>query len=496
MPLKIARHIATVFCRIIIPMIVLCLGISHVSAQGDLPSNQEIKSELRRAVAYFTEEVSSEGGYLWEYSADLSRRDGENRADENMVWIQPPGTPFIGRVLLKAWRTTGDEYYLDAAHKTGTCLVRCQLESGCWTHSAYLDAERRTSQAYRTEEKHSSRAKNMSTFDDNSSQCALAFLVELDRELKFSDPVIHEATIFALDSMLAAQRPNGGWPQGFDAPCKPEDWPALKASYPPEGEDPSRIKEYWHLYTFNDNLFPDLTFTLLLAHRIYGDQRYLDAVKRSGDFILAAQMPDPQPAWAQQYDPQMRPTWARKFEPASITGGESQGIMKTLMSLYIETGERRYLQPIPKAIEYLRSSLLPDGRLARFYEMRTNRPLYFTKDYTLTYSDADMPTHYSFKVGSSLDSIEAQYKKTIAMTDDTVARNRESRWAYLDITSDDLSKASDSAKAAAAKVIAQLDDHGRWIEEDIMIGTAEPQKVVKCSTFAKNIETLLKAIDE
>ena len=39
--------------------------------------------------------------------------------------------------------------------------------------------------------------------------------------------------------------------------------------------------------------------------------------ERAGDFILAAQMPEPQPAWAQQYDAAMHPAWARKFEPAS-----------------------------------------------------------------------------------------------------------------------------------------------------------------------------------
>jgi hypothetical protein len=55
------------------------------------------------------------------------------------------------------------------------------------------------------------------------------------------------------------------------------------------------------------------------------------------------------------------------------------------------------LEPVPRAIAYLKRSRLPDGRLARFYELRTNRPLYFTKDYKLTFSDADVPTHYAFK---------------------------------------------------------------------------------------------------
>ena len=42
----------------------------------------------------------------------------------------------------------------------------------------------------------------------------------------------------------------------------------------------------------------------------------------------------------------MHPAWARKFEPPSVTGGESQGIIRTLLRIYRETGERRYLDAV------------------------------------------------------------------------------------------------------------------------------------------------------
>lgn len=67
------------------------------------------------------------------------------------------------------------------------------------------------------------------------------------------------------------------------------------------------------------------------------------------------------------------------------------------MRLYIRTGGRKYLAPIPRALAYLKASQLPDGLLARFYELKTNKPLYFTKDYQLTHDDSDVPTHYGFK---------------------------------------------------------------------------------------------------
>ena len=150
---------------------------------------------------------------------------------------------------------------------------------------------------------------------------------------------------------------------------------------------------------------------MLEAARVYEEPRYRAAALRGGDFVLLAQMPDPQPAWAQQYDADMHPAWARRFEPPAVTGGESHGAMRILLHVYRETGDAKYLEPIPRALAYLRRSRLPDGRLARFYELETNRPLYFTKDYRLTYDDSDMPTHYAFKVGDRTDSIAREYER-------------------------------------------------------------------------------------
>src|SRR5690606_7695752 len=109
-------------------------------------------------------------------------------------------------------------------------------------------------------------------------------------------------------------------------------------------------------YVLNDDLMPDVVALLLLAYDTYGDQRYLDAVKRAGDFLILAQLPEPQPAWGQQYNNKMQPTWARKFEPPAVTGGESQGVIATLMQIYRRTRERKYLEPIPRALAYLQKS--------------------------------------------------------------------------------------------------------------------------------------------
>ena len=208
----------------------------------------------------------------------------------------------------------------------------------------------------------------------------------------------------------------------------PAKFPAAKASYPESWSRQWPGPSYQNLYTFNDNSISDMIDTFLEAGRIYNDPEYREIAEKGGAFIFSAQMPQPQPAWAQQYDIDMHPAWARVFEPPSITGGESQGILKTLMVLYQETGSRKYLDPIPRALEYLRKSALPavdryvEARsrlpkgapvLARFYELQTNRPLYITKGtrvtvadrpavtlggYQLSYTDESVITHYNVLV--------------------------------------------------------------------------------------------------
>ena len=52
----------------------------------------------------------------------------EMEAKRTMVWIQPPGTPSVGHLLLDAYHATGDEYYYEAAKKVANTLIWGQLE--------------------------------------------------------------------------------------------------------------------------------------------------------------------------------------------------------------------------------------------------------------------------------------------------------------------------------------------------------------------------------
>jgi hypothetical protein len=205
---------------------------------------------------------------------------------------------------------------------------------------------------------------------------------------------------------------------------------------------------------------------MLRAHELTRDERYLNSAKKAGDFFILAQMPEPQPAWGQQYNHDMEPVWARKFEPPCVTGGESLGAMETLHQLYVVTGDEKYLKPLPAAFAWYERSALPDGQYARFYELQTNKPLYFVKDtYVLTYDDSNMPTHYGFK----MDHIAREVAKLKELTKEPREALLEKRAGPTDEKGWTKRAKGAAGKANSALQSQQLD--GSWIKGDEIDGT-------------------------
>lgn len=444
------------------------------------PTRAEAAAALRRAATFFRDEVAVQGGYVWRYSADLTKREGEGKVGPTTSWVQPPATPAVGRALVDAYLATGDDFFRQAARETAGAMLAGQLHSGGWAHSIEFAPEDRRRFAYFVDGPLSPRARNQTSLDDDVTQSSIRFLVAYDAATGFQDEAVHAAAHRALDALLAAQFPNGAWAQGWRGPA--DQRPVLSASYYPEGEEPTHVKEYWEHYTLNDGVMSRVIETLLFAADAYEDERLRAAALRGGDFLILAQMPEPQPAWAQQYDAQMRPAWARRFEPAAVSGGESQSAIATLMDLYETTGDEKFLQPVGPALEYLHDSLLPDGRLARFYELRTNRPLYFTRQYELTYADDDLPTHYSFQVGSRLDSLSARHD-----------RLRSTAWSPR--------RPDDSPRRPSTETIRRLidglDTRGAWVEPGRLRywGADDPTRdVIDPRTFANNVRTLARFV--
>lgn len=445
----------------------------------DTPSAAEVLDVMKRAATYFRRHVAQHGGYVYFYSEELQQRFGEGPASSDQIWVQPPGTPTVGMAYLHAYAATADPFYLEAAIETAEALIYGQLESGGWTNCIDFNPQGERVAQYRHGK---GRGRNYSSLDDDQTQSAIRFLMRCDQACEFKTERIHQATKLAQEALLAAQYPNGAFPQVWDGPV-PRDQPLVAAQYPTyDWRTEGRIKEYWNAYTLNDGLAGSVCKVLIEAHQIYADDRFEASLRRLGDFLLLAQMPHPQPAWAQQYSYEMYPIWARKFEPAAISGGESQDVLETLLNIYQYTGDDRYLKPIPEAITYLRGSQLEDGRLARFYELQTNRPLYMKRQgdvYSLTYDDDQLPDHYSWKVPSRLNAIETRYRQLL---DD---EHREAKRSVPAPITD-----------RVANVIQSLDADGRWLETyhgERLVGAQKFHpgfKYLSSQTFSRNLELL------
>lgn len=466
------------------PLIVVVLAVAAASSLADeaTVSNEQVRAAMHRATEFMSSRVSVNGGYVYRVSADLKRREGEGKATPTEVWVQPPGTPTVGLAFLRAWQATHDEIHLNAARDCAKALMHGQLESGGWTDRVDFDPNGKNADRYRNGQGRA-KGKNYSTLDDDKTQAALRFLIELDRELKFEDSAIHESVQYALNSLLKAQFSNGGFPQGWSKPV--ELGVVVKATYPKyDWKTEGRFKNYWDFPTLNDGLAGTVTETLELAYQTYKDERYRNAMIRFGDFLILAQMPEPQPAWAQQYNNQLQPIWARKFEPPSVVGFESQDVIETLLTLHRLTGEHRFLEPIPRAIAWLRRSQLPDGQLARFYELQSNRPLYFVKEsYELTYADDNLPTHYGFKGRSRVDKLEKLFESQ-KRGDAPVVRK----------------SSIESLNRDVLQILSELDESGRWLTDKngkpvTRSGSENPSDdQIESVVFAKNMIRLAESL--
>jgi hypothetical protein len=211
---------------------------------------------------------------------------------------------------------------------------------------------------------------------------------------------------------------------------------------------------------------------MLAAWKLFGDERYLTAAKNGGEFLILAQLPEPQPGWAQQYNFAMEPAWARSFEPPAIASAESASAMRTLVELFLETGEERFMEPIPAFVDWLERSTISDGQWARLYELGSNRPLY---------GDRDGRIHYALGEISEERQLGYAWEADFGLAD-TIAFFEAVRTAGRDtFLADRLRGRHDRPEQSEiAEILAGQDSQGRWLSD----GWIDMQ------TFVENIEAL------
>ena len=422
---------------------------------GEAPAQDALsqaRGALDRALVAFRD-LRIQGGWPMAWSADLTQHWGQDAViAKDHITVQPPGTPAVGMAYLNAYRMTGSALALAVAREAADILALGQLEVGGWFYEVYLGPAGPVD-AYFLKDRGNpavSDLRNAGVMDDDVTQSAVRFMVAIHQvtgEMRYG-----VSARAGLAFLLESQYPLGGWPQ----------------VYPP------RAGHYQTHYTLNDGTMNDCMEALLEGYLTYGDARYLEAVKRGGEWLIQAQLPGDQGGWAQQYDMNMRPAWARWFEPPAVCSAVTARVIGTLIQLYLETGNDRYLTPIPAAIAWLERSQIAEGRWARFYEVGSNRPLYVNTSQQVSYSPINARPGYSWEGSYGVTSRIADYRDLMRLGREIYRRARATLTETQRV----------SVERNALNRAASLDAMGRWAGDG----------QIHCGDFVNGVEGLLKFI--
>jgi len=264
------------------------------------------------------------------------------------------------------------------------------------------------------------------TFDNGSTTNQMLFLAKVyaaTKNQKYAD-----AFLKGLDYIFEAQMPNGGWPQVYPL-----------------------IGSYHDEITFNDDMIAHVLNMLRDVVNGTPDYSFVDEARRAkaknsisaavqclvqAQYIQNGKLS----VWGAQIEPiTLKPATARAFELSSLSGSESLGLLRFLMS--VENPSPKVIRAVQGAVQWYRDSKItgievvrkdspntPRGfdkvvvanpnaapLWARFYELGTNRPIYMGRDSIIKYNMADIEqerrTGYAWYLSKPSDLLENDYPK-------------------------------------------------------------------------------------
>jgi PelA/Pel-15E family pectate lyase len=322
----------------------------------------------------------------------------------------------------------GDAWYagVEASNLIHTVLS-FQTPSGGWSkHNGYTKGPRQPGMQFTSQNEPGKPAHYVATFDNRSTTEEMYFLANVWLATKRND--CQAGFKRGLEFILAAQFPNGGWPQ----------------VYPLEGG-------YHDDITFNDDAMTRILGLLQAITRNEARFAFLDETQRQrataalaagvrGILKMQVSQAGKKTVWCAQHDAlTLQPAAARKMEPATLSGMESAGILRFLMSITnpppeiivaIESG-LNWLDRV-KITDLSRTNL--NGRTtfvtntnstqiywARFYNLTNSQPVFPGRDGVVYETFAAMAEknslgydYLSSQPGSLLKSGQKQWRKMLA----------------------------------------------------------------------------------
>lgn len=407
---------------------------------------RKTKTVMKAATRYMMDSISLNGGFVWYYLPDKSRCWGEMEAYPSMIWVQDGGTVSVGNVLLDAYAATNDEAYYKWARQSALTLIGGQSPNGGWNYMFDLNGEASLRNWYATIGKNGWRLEEFQhyygndTFDDDVTSAAARFLLRL--YLLKKDTIIKAALDKAIHFICISQYPNGGWPQRFP----------LRYDFSKNGKP-----DYTSFHTFNDDVIWENIHFLLQCRDALGDTSLNTRIRKGMDFYLLSQKPNG--AWGQQYDSNLHIAAARSYEPAAYLPRTTFQNALLLLRFYRITGDKKYLQAVPAAIQWLENTQLKGNNHGRFthplfIDTSTQQPIYVHRKgsnvvngfYYADSSDLLLLAHMSGKSRLSVEMLKSAYEKaTLPPTEKAIP------------------------EADIRSVISSMDSKGRWLEQHVMI---------------------------
>lgn len=318
-------------------------------------------------------------------------------------------------------------YAQEEAKQLADVILSYQTPSGGWSkHTGYNKGPRQPGMQWTSQNEPGQKPHYVATFDNRATTEEMYFLAQVWFATKRED--CKTGFLKGLNFILAAQYPNGGWPQ----------------VYPLEGG-------YHDDITFNDGA---MTRILELLHAIktgepyyaFVDELLRQKVSAAWDAgircVLKTQITvaGKQTVWCAQYDPlTLQPAAARAMEPVTLSGLESADILAILMTIRNPSPE--IVASIESGLAWLQAAKVTglartkrDGKTvydpdptstqiywARFYNLTNGQPVFPGRDGVLYDSFNEMAAknkvgydYYSTLPGSIVNNGQKKWRKMLS----------------------------------------------------------------------------------
>lgn len=326
----------------------------------------------------------------------------ELKASGKAEWTPAPTNPgfFMQDSMTTVWFAT------PAARQLADYIVSYQAPNGGWSKRMAFDHVRAAGEAYTSDDN----ATWFSTLDNGATTEQLQFLSKIvgpAPEARYKNALVR-----GVNYLLAAQEPNGCWPQIFP----------LAGSY-------------HDAITFNDDVTVDALNVLTLVSEgqlgfvpVDIRKRATDAINAGVNCIIQTQVEvkGVKTVWGQQHDPlTLQPVKARAYEHPSLSSRESAGVLNYLMSIKKPTPEVE--TAVHAGVAWLKANAIygyeyhfkkdlekKEGAgpiWSRFYEIPSYRPMFSGRDGIIKYNLSEIEPERRYNYGWYTDEATRTLKR-------------------------------------------------------------------------------------